>query len=53
LLRTKTNPPLPARLGAKFNTVDGECYVRLKECKDGWDIYKEFPSGVQSYDSIS
>jgi len=51
LLRTKTIPPLPDKLGVRFNIVDSECYVRLKACKSEWDIYKELPSGVVVSDS--
>ena len=46
LPRTKTVPPLPQTLSVRFNTVKGQCSVRLKAGKDGWDIYKEIPSGT-------
>ncbi|OHB52980.1 MAG: hypothetical protein A2Y10_03430 [Planctomycetes bacterium GWF2_41_51] len=51
LLNIKTNPPLPQILAAKFPTPNGDCYLRLTACKDGWDIYKEIPPEIATFDS--
>ncbi|OHB56925.1 MAG: hypothetical protein A2Y12_19620 [Planctomycetes bacterium GWF2_42_9] len=51
LLKTKTDPPMPQILGAKFNTVAGKCCVRLTIDENRCDIYKEFPSEVAIFDS--
>ncbi len=53
LPRTKTVPPLPEILGAKFNTVKGRCSLRLKASGDGgWEISKEIPSGTAISETI-
>jgi hypothetical protein len=46
LLRNKVTPPLPEILGAKFNTVIGECSLYLQADNDKWDVNKKFPSGI-------
>lgn len=53
LLRTKTTPPLPEILGAKFTIADGDCYVRLKAHGDSWDVYKKFPPGIFTANSMA
>jgi hypothetical protein len=50
LLQAKTNPALPKVLGAEFNIPDGRCSIKLKACKDGWDIHMDFPPGISVSD---
>ena len=45
--RTKSVVQIPESLGAKFNTVKGECYIGLTAYNDKWKIKAKVPSGVE------